>query len=196
MDKEAGKGLEIVLASNSPRRRELLSGLDLDFRVEVINGIGESYPDDLPVDKVSEYIAKEKASAYKVPEGELLITADTTVILGNEIMGKPTDAADASRMLHELSGKTHHVVTGVCLTTTDKQVAFSETTAVTFRQLSDSEIHYYIGRYKPFDKAGAYGIQEWIGYVGVKSINGSFFNVMGLPVERLWEELQKFGFGK
>lgn len=183
--------LKIVLASNSPRRRELLAGLDLDFRVEVIKGIKEGYPKDLSVEQVPQYISKEKAAAYKVPDDELLITADTVVVLGNEIMGKPKDADDASRMLHELSGKTHHVITGVCLTTSEKQVSFSETTEVTFRELTDREIEYYIEKYKPFDKAGAYGIQEWIGYVGVKSIEGSFFNVMGLPVERLWEALCK-----
>lgn len=185
------KNLKIVLASNSPRRRELLAGLDLEFRVEVIKGIKEGYPEDLPTDQVPLYISKEKAAAYKVPADELLITADTVVILGKEIMGKPKDAEEASRMLHELSGKTHHVVTGVCLTTAEGQVSFAETTAVTFRTLTDEEIHYYIDHYKPFDKAGAYGIQEWIGYVGVKKIEGSFFNVMGLPVERLWEELCK-----
>lgn len=185
------KNLNIVLASNSPRRRELLAGLDLDFRVEVIKGIKEGYPKDLPAEQVPLFISKEKAAAYKIPTDELLITADTVVILGNEIMGKPKDADDARRMLHELSGKTHHVVTGVCLTTAEKQVAFSDITAVTFRELTDKEIQYYIERYKPFDKAGAYGIQEWIGYVGVRSIEGSFFNVMGLPVERLWEELCK-----
>lgn len=184
--------MKIVLASNSPRRRELLEGLDLDFQVEVIKGIKEGYPQDLSIELVPQYIAKEKASAYKVKDDEVLLTADTIVVLGNEIMGKPHDAADAHRMLRELSGKTHKVITGVCLTTLDNQKAFSETTAVTFRELSDEEIDYYIEHYKPFDKAGAYGIQEWIGYIGVKSINGSFYNVMGLPVERVYEELKAF----
>lgn len=181
--------MRIVLASNSPRRRELLKGLDIDFKVEVIGGIREDYPDDLPVEQVPQYIAREKAAAYKVMDDEVLLTADTIVVLDGEIMGKPKDAADAHRMLHELSGRTHHVITGVCLTTTTAQKVFSETTAVTFRQLTDDEIDYYIERYKPFDKAGAYGVQEWIGYVAVKRIEGSFYNVMGLPVVRVYEEL-------
>lgn len=183
--------MRIVLASNSPRRRELLKGLDIDFKVEVIGGIKEDYPDDLPVEQVPQYIAREKAAAYKVVDDEVLVTADTIVALDGEIMGKPKDAADASRMLHELSGRTHHVITGVCLTTTTAQKVFSETTAVTFRQLTDNEIDYYISHYKPFDKAGAYGVQEWIGYVAVKRIEGSFYNVMGLPVVRVYEELGK-----
>lgn len=183
--------MKIVLASNSPRRRELLKGLDIDFKVEVTGGIAEDYPDDLPVEQVPQYIAREKAAAYKVVDDEVLVTADTIVVLDGEIMGKPKDAADARRMLHELSGRTHHVVTGVCLTTTTTQKVFSETTAVTFRQLTDDEIDYYITRYKPFDKAGAYGVQEWIGYVAVKRIEGSFYNVMGLPVVRVYEELKK-----
>lgn len=181
--------MKIVLASNSPRRRELLKGLDVEFQVEVIKGIKEGYPQDLPIEQVPQYIAKEKAAAYNVKPDEVLLTADTIVVLGNEVMGKPKDAADAHRMLRELSGKTHHVITGVCLTTTSKQIAFSETTAVTFRELTDKEIDYYIEHYKPFDKAGAYGIQEWIGYIGVSKIEGSFYNVMGLPVERVYEAL-------
>ena len=182
--------MKIILASNSPRRRELLKGLDLDFQVEVIKGIKEGYPKNLPMEQVPQYIAKEKAAAYQVKPDEVLLTADTIVVLGNEVMGKPKDAADAHRMLRELSGKTHHVITGVCLTTANNQKAFSETTAVTFRELSDEEIDYYIEHYKPFDKAGAYGIQEWIGYIGVSKIDGSFYNVMGLPVERVYEELK------
>lgn len=182
--------MKIILASNSPRRRELLKGLDVDFGVEVIKGIEEAYPNNLPVEQIPQYIAREKASAYNVKDNEVLLTADTIVVLNGEIMGKPHDHADARRMLHELSGHTHHVITGVCLTTTKKQKVFAETTAVTFRELSDSEIDYYIDKYRPFDKAGAYGIQEWIGYVGVSRIEGSFYNVMGLPVERVYEELK------
>ena len=120
---------------------------------------------------------------------DLIITADTIVVAGDEVMGKPVDADDARRMLHKLSGRTHQVITGVCLTTTDKQRAFSVTTDVTFKQLTDEEIDYYIRTYRPFDKAGAYGIQEWIGYVGVTGLNGSYFNVMGLPVQRIYNEL-------
>ena len=175
----------IILASNSPRRRELLAGLDLDFEVKVLPDIDESYPDNLPAAEVAGYISREKAVPYRalIGEGDLVITADTVVIVGDEVLGKPKDAEDARRMLQLISGKTHQVITGVCLLTTDKEHAFSVTTDVTFKQLSEDEITY---------KAGAYGIQEWIGYVGVTSIDGSYFNVMGLPVQRLWEEIKKF----
>lgn len=183
--------VKIILASNSPRRRELLRGLDLDFEVKVLPGVDESYPEDLPVDNVSEYIAREKAAVYQVPDDEILITADTTVILGNEVLGKPADDADARAMLRKLSGRTHHVVTGVCLTTSRKQRSFSVSTEVTFKELSDEEIRYYVSHYHPLDKAGAYGIQEWIGYVGVTGIRGSYFNVMGLPVQRIYEEVKR-----
>lgn len=184
----------IILASNSPRRRELLGGLDLDFEVKVLPDIDESYPDNLPAAEVAGYISREKAAPYRrlIGEGDLVITADTVVIVGDEVLGKPKDAEDARRMLQLISGRTHQVITGVCLLTIDKEHAFSVTTDVTFKQLSEDEITYYIEHYKPFDKAGAYGIQEWIGYVGVTSINGSYFNVMGLPVQRLWEEIKKF----
>lgn len=181
--------MKIILASNSPRRKELLGGLGVDFEVKVLNGVDESYPDTLPAKDVAEYIATEKAAAYIVQEDELLITADTVVIVGQDILGKPKDAADACRMLRELSGKTHQVVTGVCLTTSKEQRRFSVTTDVTFKQLSDAEIEHYVDKYKPFDKAGAYGIQEWIGYIGVTALNGSYYNVMGFPVQRVYEEL-------
>lgn len=184
----------IILASNSPRRRELLGGLDLDFEVKVLPDIDESYPDNLPAAEVAGYISREKAAPYRtlIGEDDLVITADTVVIVGDEVLGKPKDAEDARRMLQLISGRTHQVITGVCLLTTDKERSFSVITDVTFKQLSEDEITYYIEHYKPFDKAGAYGIQEWIGYVGVTSINGSYFNVMGLPVQRLWEEIKKF----
>lgn len=181
--------MKIILASNSPRRKELLSGIGIPFEVKTLNGVDESYPDTLPKEQVAEYIAKEKASAYTVQADELLITADTVVIVDGEIFGKPHDRADAQRMLHAISGKTHKVVTGVSLKTHDEQRNFSVATEVTFKNLSQNEIDYYIDNYKPFDKAGAYGIQEWIGYVGVTSINGSYFNVMGLPIQRLYNEL-------
>ncbi len=183
----------IILASNSPRRRELLAGLDLEFEVRVLPDIDESYPKDLPAAEVAGYISREKSDSYRalIGEDDLVITADTVVIVGNEVLGKPKDADEARRMLHLISGRTHQVITGVCLLTTDKEHSFSVTTDVTFKQLSDDEIIYYIEHYKPFDKAGAYGIQEWIGYIGVTSINGSYFNVMGLPVQRLWEEIKK-----
>lgn len=185
---------KIILSSNSPRRRELLSGLDIPFEVKVLEGIDESYPDDLPVEEIPQYIAKEKADAYIVAEDEIVLTADTVVVLGNEILGKPTDDADARRMLRALSGKTHRVITGVCLTSTEQQRLFAVVSEVTFKSLSDDEIDYYIANYHPLDKAGAYGIQEWIGYVGVTSLKGSYFNVMGLPVQRIYEELRnEFG---
>lgn len=183
----------IILASNSPRRRELLSGLDLDFEVKVLSDIDESYPDSLPVVEVADYISRKKAASYQtlIEDNNLVITADTVVIVGNEVLGKPKDTEEAHRMLRLISGRIHQVITGVCLLTKDKQHSFSVTTDVTFKQLSDDEITYYIEHYKPFDKAGAYGIQEWIGYIGVTSINGSYFNVMGLPVQRLWDEIKK-----
>lgn len=185
---------QIILASNSPRRKELLCGLDIPFKVRVLDGIDESYPQDLPTKDIAGYISQKKAAAYRqsIAADELIITADTIVILGEKVMGKPKDAGEAVEMLHELSGKTHQVITGVCLTTREKQVCFSVETDVTFKTLSDSEITYYVDHYHPFDKAGAYGIQEWIGHVGVTGMNGSYFNVMGLPVQRIYEALKDF----
>lgn len=185
---------KIILASNSPRRKELLAGLDLQFEVRVLQGIDESYPQDLPTSKIAEFISKKKADAYvqMMADDELVITADTVVILGDEVMGKPHDEADAKRMLGELSGQTHQVATGVTLSTKERQVSFSVVTDVTFKQLSPDEIDYYVRTYKPFDKAGAYGIQEWIGYIGVTALKGSYFNVMGLPVQRIYEALKTF----
>lgn len=184
----------IILASNSPRRKELLSMLDIDFDINVIDGISESYPAGLPVMDIAGYIAAEKADAYKNMLGgnNLVITADTVVIVDGEVLGKPKDMNDAKRMLRCLSGKTHHVVTGVCLTTEARQRRFSVVTDVVFKELTDDEINYYVEKYRPLDKAGAYGIQEWIGYIGVTSITGSFFNVMGLPVQRIYDELKRF----
>lgn len=178
------------MASNSPRRRELLAGLDVPFEVKVLPGVDESYPEGLPTEEIPRYIACEKALAYQVAEGELLITADTVVVLGDEVLGKPADVADAARMLHKLSGKTHRVITGVALTTAKDQRAFHVTTEVTFKTFTEEEIDYYVSHYSPLDKAGAYGIQEWIGYIGVVKLRGSFFNVMGLPVQRIYEEMQ------
>ena len=187
---------KLILASNSPRRRELLSGLGIDFEVRVLSGIDESYPPELQGGDIPLYISKEKANAYvgQLRDDELLITADTIVWLDGEVLEKPTDDADARRMLHELSGRTHQVFTGVSLTTTSKQVSFVCRSDVTFCALTDDEIDYYVSRYRPLDKAGAYGVQEWIGYVGVERIEGSFFNVVGLPVQRLYQALkQNFG---
>lgn len=187
------KKYHIILASNSPRRRELLAGLGISFEVSVLPGINETYPASLPVAQIAEYIAKEKADAYRqqMRPDDLVITADTIVIADDEVMGKPHDAADASRMLRKLSGRRHQVITGVCLTTQQEQRHFSVTTQVAFKQLTDEEIAYYIETYQPFDKAGAYGIQEWIGYIGVTGIDGSYFNVMGLPVQRIYTELTR-----
>ena len=188
------KNYHIILASNSPRRRELLGGLGIPFEVKVLPDIEESYPADLPVSQIAEFIAREKALAYRdlMADDDLIITADTVVIVGDEVMGKPVDADDARRMLRKLSGVAHQVTTGVCLTTKTRQHHFSVTTDVTFKTLTDEEINHYIEVYKPYDKAGAYGIQEWIGYVGVTSIHGSYFNVMGLPVQRIYNELATF----
>jgi len=188
------KNYHVILASNSPRRRELLAGLGIDYEVRVLSGVDESYPETLPVADIAEYIAAKKAEAYRqtMGDGELIITADTVVVCGDEVMGKPTDEADASRMLRQLSGRVHHVTTGVCLTTCRQQRRFSVTTEVTFKQLSDEEINYYVKKYRPFDKAGSYGIQEWIGYIGCTGLNGSYYNVMGLPVQRIYQELLLF----
>lgn len=184
----------IILASNSPRRKELLAGLDIDFEVRVLPGIREDYPDGTAAADVALYVSAEKADAYRgrLTADELLITADTVVIIGDNVLGKPADEAEAKAMLHALSGRTHRVVTGVCLTTQQKQRRFSVRTDVTFKNLTGEEIDYYVSRYHPMDKAGAYGIQEWIGHIGVTSIEGSYFNVMGLPVQRIWDELNKF----
>lgn len=183
------KKLKIILASASPRRKELLAGLDLDFEVKVLKGVSESYPESLRAEEVPQYISREKAAAYQVADDELLLTADTVVVVDNTILGKPHDADDARRMLRLISGRTHQVVTGVTLTTAKAQKTFGVTTDVTFRRLTDDEIDYYITHYRPFDKAGAYGIQEWIGYIGVTSIHGSYYNVMGLPVQRIYQEI-------
>ena len=190
-------GYKIILASNSPRRKELLAGLGVKFDVRLIDDIDETYPGDIEAHDVAEYIARKKADAYKqsIASNELIITADTVVILDGEIFGKPSNADDAYNMLQKLSGRTHQVITGVCLLTKTEQRVFKVTTDVTFKELESEEIKYYIDNYKPFDKAGAYGIQEWIGYIGVTSLSGSYFNVVGFPVQRIYTELQKFASG-
>ena len=185
---------QIILASNSPRRKELLAGLGIPFEVRLIPDIDESFPDDLPPSEIPCYIARKKADAYRLnsKEGELIITADTVVVVDNKVINKPADREDAIRMLRLLSGRAHEVITGVVMTTSDKQVVFADHSIVDFAVLEDKEISYYVDTFRPFDKAGAYGIQEWIGFVGVQGIRGSFYNVMGLPVQRLYQELKQF----
>lgn len=184
---------KIVLASNSPRRRELLSGLNLEYTVRVLPDIDESYPDTLKGEEIPMYISREKAEAYRnsMAEDELIITADTVVCINEKVLGKPQTLEEAKEMLRELSSKTHQVITGVCLMTRDLQRTFSATTQVTFDVLTEDEIEFYVEKFRPLDKAGAYGVQEWIGFVGVSRLEGSYFNVMGLPVQRLYQELKK-----
>lgn len=185
---------KILLASNSPRRKELLKGLDIDFEVKVLPDIDESYPNSLPAEHVAEFVAQKKADSYinSLKADELLITADTVVILDGVIFGKPNNEEEAKEMLHALSGKTHRVVSGVSLASIDKQTSFSVSSDVEFSELTNEEIAYYINRYAPYDKAGSYGIQEWIGYIGVKHLRGSYFNIMGLPIQRLYSEMKSF----
>lgn len=187
------KKYKIILASNSPRRRELLSGLGVDYEVKIVPGIDETYPESLNGEEIPVYIAQEKANAYRasLQPDELVITADTIVYVDGMVLGKPVDEADACRMLRMLSGRTHQVITGVCLTTVDFQKSFASVTKVTFDTLSDEEIGYYVEKYRPMDKAGSYGVQEWIGFVGVTGLKGSYYNVMGLPVQRLYKELKE-----
>ena len=184
---------KIKLASNSPRRRELLSGLGIDYEVKILPGIDETYPDTLQGEEIPVYIARKKADTYRpaMEKDELIITADTIVYINGKVLGKPRDEADARYMLRQLSGSSHQVITGVCITTCEFQKTFSATTEVTFDNLTNEEIDFYIERYHPMDKAGSYGIQEWIGFIGVSGIHGSYFNVMGLPVQRLYQELKK-----
>lgn len=187
------KKYKIVLASNSPRRKELMSGLGVDYVVRTLPDVDESYPESLQGEEIPAYISLEKANAYKsmMSPDELLITADTIVWLDGKVLGKPKDKDNAVEILHMLSGHTHKVMTGVCITTTEWQRSFTSTSEVQFDVLSDEEIQYYVDKYCPMDKAGAYGVQEWIGYVGVKSISGSFYNIMGLPIQKLYGELKK-----
>lgn len=185
---------KLILASNSPRRQELLASLDLPYEVRIIPDIDESYPEDLEKEKIAEFISARKAEAYlpSLKADELLITADTIVLLEDKVFGKPKDEDEACQMLFELSDRNHNVITGVTLATNKKRKTFAVSTHVSFGKLHENEIKYYVSKYKPFDKAGGYGIQEWIGFVAVKHISGSYFNVMGLPVHRLYHELKKF----
>lgn len=187
---------KLFLASASPRRRQLLQELDMDIHLIEPRDIEENYPEDLDCFKVAEYISTEKALAYKdiVTPVQIIITADTVVICDGEVLGKPHGGKDeAVEMLKKLSDKTHHVVTGVSLLATEGVRSFSTVTEVTFDKLSDDEIAYYVEKYKPFDKAGAYGIQEWIGYIGIKGIKGCYYNVMGLPLHDLYSHLCQLG---
>ncbi|MDR2691142.1 MAG: Maf-like protein [Dysgonamonadaceae bacterium] len=189
----AGK-YRIILASNSPRRKELMSGLDIPFEIKTLPDIAESYPATLQREEIPLYLAKLKADAYKalIRDDTLLITADTIVWLDGKVYGKPESEAEAKSMLQALSGRTHEVFTGVCLTGKQKQKSFFAVSRVRFAALSEDEISYYVNKYKPFDKAGAYGVQEWIGYTGVEHLEGSFYNVMGLPVRMLYQALKDF----
>lgn len=186
------KKYQIILASNSPRRKELMSGLGVDYVVKTLPDVDESYPDSLQGGDIPEFIACKKAGVYRsiLQPGELLITADTIVWLDGKVLGKPQGREGAVEMLRALSGKKHQVFTGVCLTTTEWQKSFTAASDVLFDELSDEEIAYYVDRYQPMDKAGAYGVQEWIGYIGVHSISGSFYNIMGLPIQKLYKVLK------
>lgn len=182
----------ILLASNSPRRRELLGGLGLSYEVVSLPEIDESYPETLYGSEIPSHIAQKKAEAYRsmMKPNTLLITADTIVWLDGKVYGKPVDEDNARQMLRELSGQSHTVITGVAITTSDVQKVFAVESKVTFATLTEEEIDYYVTKYRPLDKAGAYGIQEWIGYIGVTGLEGSYFNVMGLPIQRLYNELK------
>ena len=187
------KNHRLILASASPRRRELLAACDLDFTLAEKFECEECYPADLATEKVAEYLSQLKSNAYPHALGEkdILLTADTVVILGNKILGKPHSEAEAVEMISSLSGATHKVVTGVTLRTAKQTISFSAESLVSFRSLDEEEVRYYVKKYRPLDKAGAYGIQEWIGYIGIEGIEGSFYNVMGLPVQRLYSALKE-----
>ena len=184
---------KVILASGSPRRRELMAGLGVNYEVRILPDVDEFYPDTLQGAQLPLYIAKEKADAYipMMQPDELIITADTIVWLDGKVLGKPRDREDALQMLRTMSGRTHEVFTGVCITTTDWQRSFTAQTKVRFATLSEDEIIYYVDNFKPMDKAGAYGVQEWIGFIGVENISGSYYNIMGLPVQKLYRELLK-----
>ncbi len=183
----------IILASRSPRRQQLLRELGLKFDV-VIKDYTEVYPEGLSGEEIARHVAHEKAVSFKneISDNEIVITADTIVWCNNKVLGKPLNLKDAIRILKEISGNTHEVITGVCIFSASREVTFSVSTKVSFEALSENEIIYYVDKYKPYDKAGAYGIQEWIGIIACSHIEGSYFNVVGLPVQRLYKELQLF----
>ncbi|MCI6821969.1 MAG: Maf-like protein [Bacteroidales bacterium] len=188
------RNYDIILASNSPRRKELLQRLGLPFKVRTLFGVDESFPENLRGEDIALYIARKKAEAYKssMSSKELLITADTIVCLDGVVMGKPYGAENAKTILRQLSGRVHQVITGVTVLTQVKQESFAVTSHVKFANVTEDEIDYYVDNYLPFDKAGAYGIQEWFGLVAVEELRGSYFNVMGLPVQRLYTVLKHF----
>jgi septum formation protein len=187
-------GRKIILASASPRRKELLGGLGVEFTIDTKNSFEEIAPEGLPFTQYPEYMAKGKSHGFHrdlLPD-EILVTADTMVLCSDEIMGKPIDRADAIRMVQKLQNNRHSVLTGVCIRSLEKEVCFTASTDVFFDELSQEEIEYYVDTYRPFDKAGAYGVQEWVGYAGIKRIEGSYFNVVGLPVQMLYQKLKEF----
>lgn len=190
------RSYRLLLASRSLRRQQLMRELGVEFDI-VLRDFDESYPEGLNGEEIARYVAEKKALAFKgeVSDNEIVITADTIVWCRGKVLGKPVDTHDAVNMLREISGRTHEVITGVSLLTTEKNVIFTESTRVTFEEMTESEIQYYVEKYAPYDKAGAYGIQEWIGLAACSHIDGSYFNVVGLPVQRLYEELKKIVAG-
>lgn len=192
--KEKLEGIKIILASQSPRRKDLMCGCELEFTVADNYLVKEEFPEELTAEEVPVHLAKLKSVSFpnKLEENEILITADTVVVLGEEVLGKPKDREEAIEMISKLSGKKHAVVTGVVIRNREHAECFSVRTDVWFRKLHKKEIEYYVDNYKPYDKAGAYGIQEWIGYIGIGRIEGSFYNVMGLPIQSLYVNLEKF----
>ena len=188
------KGKKVILGSNSPRRRELLAGLDINFEVDTKNFFKEKYDQETPHEKIPEILSEGKSNGFhrELDDDEILITSDTLVLCGDRVMGKPHSREEAYDMLHFLSGKEHKVITAVTIRDKHMTSTLSDTAIVHFKELSDNEIYYYIDKFKPFDKAGAYGIQEWIGYIGIGKIEGSYFTIMGFPVHLVYQELLKF----
>jgi septum formation protein len=188
------KNRRLILCSASARRNELLKGIDIPFEIDVLNNFDESYPPSTPTQLIPEAIAKGKSHSFhrELHDDEILITADTLVVCEDKILGKPKGRDEAITMLNLLSGKNHQVITGVCIRSNKKEKSFSSSSFVTFRILNRDEIEYYVDNYQPYDKAGAYGIQEWIGFIGITSIKGSFYNIMGLPIQKLYGKLFNF----
>jgi septum formation protein len=187
------KEKKLILASASPRRKNLLEGLDIDFEVRV-KECDENYPDDIQLRDVARYLAQKKSDVYanELQDNEIIICCDTTVLKDNDLLNKPNGAAEAKSMLQKLSGNQHEVITGVCIRSKEKNICFDVISKVWFNRLEDDEIDYYIEKYKPYDKAGSYGIQEWLGYIAIEKIEGSYYNIMGMPVHRIYEELKRF----